>query len=206
MALNLPLPDWVPWWAQLVILILAILFGFAFLMMPFAVFGLKGRLDFLEAQLDDIHAELRMIATRLPEPDRAPPREPVFEEMTRPAARRSPSPVQMPDPAGSPHPEQRRATFAPEPPPMPEPPRPAERPAPTPRFAEAREPAPLRYARPPDERASLHDAAEDWDDPESPRRPLRATTLRDPSRERFREGSPGGDRPRSEPTLRWPSR
>jgi disintegrin/metalloproteinase domain-containing protein 1 len=61
------LPDWVPWWAQLALLVLALLFAVAFLMMPFAVFGLKGRLDLLEAQLDDIHAELRMLAMRLPE-------------------------------------------------------------------------------------------------------------------------------------------
>lgn len=76
MPLTLPLPSWVPWWGQLLILVLAILFGLAFLMMPFAVFGLKGRLDFLEAQLDDIHAELRMLATRLPDPDRRPARAP----------------------------------------------------------------------------------------------------------------------------------
>ena len=74
MPLTLPLPSWIPWWAQLVILVVAILFGLAFLMMPFAVFGLKGRLDFLEAQLDDIHAEIRMLAMRLPDPDRRPVR------------------------------------------------------------------------------------------------------------------------------------
>ena len=74
MPLNLPLPNWVPWWGQLAILVVAILFGLAFLMMPFAVFGLKGRLDFLEAQLDDIHAEIRMLAMRLPDPDRRPAR------------------------------------------------------------------------------------------------------------------------------------
>ncbi|WP_419728541.1 hypothetical protein [Lichenicola sp.] len=74
MPLTLPLPTWVPWWGQLAILVVAILFGLAFMMMPFAVFGLKGRLDFLEAQLDDIHAELRMLAMRLPDPDRRPAR------------------------------------------------------------------------------------------------------------------------------------
>ena len=80
------LPDWVPWWAQLALLALALLFALALLLMPFAVFGLKGRLDLLEAQLDDIHADLRMLAMRLPdmEPQRptrrvvaeAPPPEP----------------------------------------------------------------------------------------------------------------------------------
>lgn len=85
MPLNLPLPDWVPWWAQLAILVVAILFGLAFLMVPFAVFGLKGRLDVLEAQLDDIHAELRMLAMRLPDPERptvrAAPPEPVVQQV-----------------------------------------------------------------------------------------------------------------------------
>ena len=69
MTLPLLLPDWIPWWAQLALLVLGLLFGLALLMMPFAVFGLKGRLDLLEAQLDDIHAELRMLSMRLPDPE-----------------------------------------------------------------------------------------------------------------------------------------
>lgn len=66
-------PDWVPMWAQLALLLLGLLFAVALLLMPFAVFGLKGRLDLLEAQLDDIHADLRMLAMRLPdvEPQRS---------------------------------------------------------------------------------------------------------------------------------------
>nr|WP_321983308.1 hypothetical protein [uncultured Lichenicoccus sp.] len=67
MTLPAILPDWVPWWAQLVLLVLLVLFACAFLMMPFAVLGLRGRLDLLEAQLDDIHAELRMLSMRLPD-------------------------------------------------------------------------------------------------------------------------------------------
>ncbi len=87
MTLPPILPDWIPWWAQLGLFVLALLFAVAFLMMPFAVFGLKGRLDLLEAQLDDMHSDLRMLATRLPdaevprsrrsvtvEPDRSEPR------------------------------------------------------------------------------------------------------------------------------------
>lgn len=107
MPLTLPLPDWVPWWGQLVILVIAILFAIAFLMMPFAVFGLKGRLDFLEAQLDDIHAELRMLGMRLPDADRAVARSsaPVVQELAPPpgpAASRPPRPSSQsrpPDPA-----------------------------------------------------------------------------------------------------------
>ncbi len=102
MPSTLPLPDWMPWWIQLAILMIAILFCFALLMMPFAVFGLKGRLELIEAQLDDVHAELRMLATRMPEAARRPVRpaeqEPAAEEITpRPRpARPRPQPVPVP--------------------------------------------------------------------------------------------------------------
>ncbi len=69
MTSPLPLPDWVPPWAQLAILIAVLLFGLMFLLMPFAVFGVKGRLDLLEARLDEIQGEIRSLALRLPEPD-----------------------------------------------------------------------------------------------------------------------------------------
>lgn len=68
MTSPLPLPDWLPWWAQLAILIAALLFGLMFLLMPFAVFGVKGRLDLMEARLDEIQGEIRSLALRLPEP------------------------------------------------------------------------------------------------------------------------------------------
>ncbi len=69
MTSPLPLPDWVPPWAQLAILVAALLFGLMFLLMPFAVFGVKGRLDLLEVRLDEIQGEIRSLALRLPEPD-----------------------------------------------------------------------------------------------------------------------------------------
>ncbi len=47
------------------------LFALAFLAMPFSVFGLKGRLDGVEARLDEIQREIRSLALRLPEPGRA---------------------------------------------------------------------------------------------------------------------------------------
>ena len=80
------LPDWVPMWAQLALLLLGLLFAVALLLMPFAVFGLKGRLDLLEAQLDDIHADLRVLAMRLPdgEPQRSVRRGVVERDRTDP--------------------------------------------------------------------------------------------------------------------------
>ncbi|WP_431282242.1 hypothetical protein ACQW02_23005 [Humitalea sp. 24SJ18S-53] len=57
------LPDW----TGLLVLLLLVLCVLAFALMPFSVFGLKGRMEGLEAQLDEIQAELRTLAMRLPE-------------------------------------------------------------------------------------------------------------------------------------------
>lgn len=75
------LPDWVPAWVQLALLILGILFALAFLMMPFSVFGVKARLEALELRLDEIQGEIRSLALRLPEPDR------VYDDGLRAAGR-----------------------------------------------------------------------------------------------------------------------
>lgn len=176
MPLTLPLPDWVPWWGQLAILVVAILFGLAFLMMPFAVFGLKSRLDFLEAQLDDIHAELRMLAMRLPEIDRpiaraAPPEPEVQEIRSLRATLRSPSPGLPTRGAESDV---------------------ARRPRPAP-----------RDPRGIDDWSG--DASSYDDEAEVPRRPLRAPPLlREPGPRQ--PAPRAGDRDRSEPTLRFPPR
>ena len=79
MSPSLPLPDWMPWWGQLAVMVGVILFGIAFLMMPFAVFGVKGRLDLVEARLDDIQVDLRMLTTRLSDPPPAP--QPVVDDL-----------------------------------------------------------------------------------------------------------------------------
>lgn len=68
MISPLPLPDWVPPWAQLAVLVVILLFGLMFLLMPFAVFGVKGRLELIEARLDEIQGEIRSLSLRLPEP------------------------------------------------------------------------------------------------------------------------------------------
>ena len=59
--MNLPfdLPTWLPWWVPLVILIPILLWLLAFLLVPFSVIGVKGRIDGLEARLDEIHTDLR---------------------------------------------------------------------------------------------------------------------------------------------------
>ncbi len=70
--MNLPvtLPDWLPWWVPLLLLVPAVLWGLAFLLLPFSVIGLKGRLEMIEARLDEIQGEIRSLTHRLPEPIR----------------------------------------------------------------------------------------------------------------------------------------
>ncbi|WP_428485005.1 hypothetical protein [Rhodopila sp.] len=80
--MNMPfvLPDWVPWWVPLALLVPALLYALAFLFMPFSVLGVKTRLEVMEARLDEIQNEIRHLALRLP----AGPREVDFEEVYAP--------------------------------------------------------------------------------------------------------------------------
>ena len=66
LALRLTLPG-MPEWTGLIALLVLLLLALCLLVMPFSVFGLKGRLDSIEAQLDDLRAELRVIAARQPD-------------------------------------------------------------------------------------------------------------------------------------------
>ncbi|GAN68167.1 hypothetical protein [Acetobacter orleanensis] len=63
--MSVVFPDWMPLWAQLLVIAIAIVFGLAFLMMPFAVFGVKGRLVELELHIQEMQAELRALSMRL---------------------------------------------------------------------------------------------------------------------------------------------
>lgn len=64
MDLPFTLPDWLPAWGFLLLAIPALLFALAFLLMPFSVFGLKTRLEAVEAQLDAVAEELRSLNFR----------------------------------------------------------------------------------------------------------------------------------------------
>jgi hypothetical protein len=86
MILPFSFPPWVPWWVPVAVLVPALLYGLFFLAMPFAVFGVKSRLDVLEARLDEIQGEIRALALRLPEPDRG------GDDETPPRARREAPP------------------------------------------------------------------------------------------------------------------
>lgn len=64
---SLSLPDWLPWWGVVGLLVPAALYLALFLMMPFSTFGLRGRLREMEMRLDAVHEEVRSLTLRLPE-------------------------------------------------------------------------------------------------------------------------------------------
>lgn len=65
MAMPFPLPPWLPWWVPLAVLVPVLLYVLVFLLMPFSVFGVKGRLALIEERLDEIQGDLRALSLRL---------------------------------------------------------------------------------------------------------------------------------------------
>ncbi|MCH4091059.1 hypothetical protein [Acetobacter sp.] len=63
--MSLAIPDWMPLWAQVLLLGLGIVVIIAFLLMPFAVYGVKGRLSEIALQLEDARADLRVLTMRV---------------------------------------------------------------------------------------------------------------------------------------------
>ena len=90
--MNMPfaLPDWVPWWVPLVLLVPALHYALAFLFMPFSVLGVKTRLEVIEARLDEIQQEIRHVALRLPMGPQAVDFEDVYAPISQ-VQRREPS-------------------------------------------------------------------------------------------------------------------
>jgi hypothetical protein len=68
MSMPFALPPWLPWWVPILVLVPAILYALLFLLMPFSVIGVKGRLDVIEARLDELQGEIRTLSLRLGEP------------------------------------------------------------------------------------------------------------------------------------------
>ncbi len=60
-------PAGLPEWVGLAILALLLILALCIALMPFSVFGVKARLDAIEAQLDELRAEIRGLAVRLAE-------------------------------------------------------------------------------------------------------------------------------------------
>jgi hypothetical protein len=98
MVAMLGLPSWVPWWLPLLVLVPGVVWLLALLPMPFAVLGLRGRLEGIEARLDELQQEIRSLALRLPEPDPASHRIPVppRREIFTPRDRKPPDPSSRP--------------------------------------------------------------------------------------------------------------
>jgi hypothetical protein len=150
--LPLTLPSWMPPWAALIIAIVVVLYGLLFLIMPFSVFGVKGRIDALEAQIETLHDEVRMLAMRaagiIPAQHPLDPLPRTVRDEPRPPPRGEPPTLQ--DRAAAPRAElpeferlknaQRAAAPAPAP---------APGPAPAPMFPPAR---PARPSAPPSPR------------------------------------------------------
>ena len=62
--MSLSFPEWMPLWGQLLVLACGLMFGLAFMMMPFAVFGVKGRLTELSLQVEELQAAVRSLGMR----------------------------------------------------------------------------------------------------------------------------------------------
>ncbi len=98
--MNFPiaLPDWVPWWVPMALLVPALLYALAFLFMPFSVLGLKARLEVIEVRLDEIQNEIRHLALRLPAGPREVDFEDVYAPITQVSRRTDPFPDRPPIP------------------------------------------------------------------------------------------------------------
>lgn len=97
MTSPLPLPDWVPWWIHLGILLVLLFIALMFLLMPFSVFGTRARLEAIDARLDEIQGEIRSLSLRLPEPS-LPETDDELPSVRRPGPRPPIPPAPYPSP------------------------------------------------------------------------------------------------------------
>lgn len=162
MTLPFPVPDWLPWWAPMAILVPLLIYALVFFVMPFSVFGLRGRLEAIEARIDALHVELRTLVLRLPEnPDEI---DYTLPPVHRPERSRPPIPPAAPYPGG-PYPTRQ---AAPPDPPYYNPPPP---PAPMPEAM----PAPLQRVRAPEPQRGWRQSANYGDAPPPPPPPAPRT-------------------------------
>jgi hypothetical protein len=62
--LSTMLPAWLPSWSLLLLALPVLLYALVFLGMPFSVFGVKGRLESLEARVEALTDEIRVMNMR----------------------------------------------------------------------------------------------------------------------------------------------
>ena len=91
LAARLAIPG-LPEWTGVAALLALLLVGLAYLLMPFSVFGVKGRLDALEAQLDEIRDEIRGLSIRMSDG----PRRAAAEDWVDPPRMRNPATDEQP--------------------------------------------------------------------------------------------------------------
>ncbi|MBR2124088.1 MAG: hypothetical protein IJ934_02770 [Acetobacter sp.] len=60
-------PEWLPLWGQLLVLAVGFIVVLAFMMMPFAVFGVKGRITELSIQIEELQTMVSIYAARVRE-------------------------------------------------------------------------------------------------------------------------------------------
>ncbi|CAI9120263.1 hypothetical protein [Brytella acorum] len=72
-----PLFAALPFWAQSVLMLGGLALGLVFLLLPFAIFGVKPRLEEIELQLSELRAELRTLSLRASRHDDARPVSPM---------------------------------------------------------------------------------------------------------------------------------
>ena len=81
LATALVVPGMAAWSGWLVLSLLGLL-ALCVLITPFAVAALKGRMEMLEAQLDEVQGQVRALGMRLPDP--TPTEEPVLRRPATP--------------------------------------------------------------------------------------------------------------------------
>lgn len=64
MSLPAAIPAWMPGWLFLALIIPALLWFLAFLMVPFSVFGVKARLEAMESELEELNEQIRVMQLR----------------------------------------------------------------------------------------------------------------------------------------------
>ncbi|ARW16324.1 hypothetical protein [Komagataeibacter europaeus] len=198
-------PEWMPAWAQAVLLIGGILFALVWLLVPFAVFGVKGRLDNLAIQLDDLQAELRVMAMGQHAAAAPPPAtgDALPDIMAPSAPVWAPGPPQPAvadydgrgDETDIPAYERRAARVQPAPQPV----RPVTPVRPQPRSEPIRPVEPVR-APEPARAPPRHDVAEEWDVLSSARKAQRPYVPRTPERDGADDRRAGDDMP---PLSEW---
>lgn len=196
-----------PYWVQALLVLAFIGLALVFLLMPFAVFGLKPRMEEVELQLSEIRAELRTLNMRLTRGEGASSPERESDYGTRSAQQNEPAPRRNYEEEDIPLPSRVERILRPShSEPVLRSDAPAESPVMKPR--QNWEPPAHKERTQPRDIGSVpwgsHKAAENR--PLESREEMSRRPTAEDERRRREEEDRRNVRPRSEPTLRWPPR